>query len=175
MKINYVCLLLCFTFSPLYAATSRTLAFPVTTTVNKAELSNYMIKMSLSQDNVVLSYSVSEQKFEDANVFITSQSNIPDKEVLNYQYHYSIAELRSECQDIAGNIVKEDKDFIRLFINGSEYHKGGITPTTDFDGEDAFGFLKREDKLVLRTGKNISKDVPVACIGQVNFKVELTL
>jgi hypothetical protein len=190
MKKRCTYWLLCFAFHSVYAAplsgvSSQDLTFKVLTTINKAKLSGYEIDMRLSQDNVSLSYNASEEKFDDATVFITNQTTIPAKtELQNFQYRYHITDFHSECSTTdnkgAGVVVPAYDGFAQLFINGKEYAKKGdatsnVTPNFDFNAENASGFRKREDTLVLRTGTTMSKEMPVACTGQVSMNVELML
>ncbi|WP_199483254.1 hypothetical protein [Vibrio owensii] len=188
MRKNYVYWLLCCVVHPLYASplpgvTSESLTFKVLTTINKAKLSDYTIEMRLSQENVSLSYNPSEEKFDDATVFITNQSDIPAKtESKDFQYRYTITDFHSACHgwDKEGNAVPKYDGFAQLFIDGKEYAKKGdlasnVTPSFAFDDVDAAGFRRSEDTLTLRTGTTISKEVPVACAGQVSMQVELAL
>ena len=171
---TYLYLYLLFFFNPLSASEFKVLSFPVSTSINKAKLSDFSIQTILSSKNVTLDYNESKENFDDVNIVITNTSNIPIDELGDYQYNYTITELSSECQDYEGTVSVSD--FARIFINDYEYFQDDVTENIAFEYENSQGYRQGEDILVIRTDeKKVSKDLPVSCSGLVSFNVELIL
>lgn len=153
---------------------SKVLVFPVSTKIDKSNFIDFTIHTSVSKDHVELTYDSELQKFNDAKLSITNQSNIPSTETESYDYRYTINDLSSKCVDASQTVTVSN--FARIFINGSELNKDEISSDIEFDSENEQGFLKKEDELIIKTDENkILRDIPVVCFGVMKFEVELAL
>ncbi|HDM8224805.1 TPA: hypothetical protein P0E24_002348 [Vibrio campbellii] len=152
---------------------AETLIFPVSTTINKALLSNYSITTSLNRSYVPLTYDADNEKFLDEDIYVTNQTNIPDSEAETYKYNYFIDEFVSQCESDTDVYYQ---NFMELYINDVKFESNEQLDTPfSLTGLDGNSFKNATDKFTLKTGIAIPKDKPVYCHGHVNYVVELFL
>ncbi|MGR5445576.1 hypothetical protein ACPV47_11800 [Vibrio jasicida] len=152
---------------------AETLIFPVSTTINKALLSDYSITTSLNRKYIPLTYNAEDEKFIDEEVYVTNQTNIPDSEPETYRYNYFIDELVSQCES---DSVVYYQNFMELYINDVKFESNEQLDTPfSLTGVDGNSFKNATDKFTLKTGIAIPNDKPLYCHGHVNYVVELFL
>ncbi|MBE3897542.1 hypothetical protein [Vibrio parahaemolyticus] len=174
MVILLLIIILSVVSQPAFSAGSKSLIFPVFTTINKALLSDYTIFSDLSRHNIVLSYSEVNEKFLDEEVIIFNRSTIHQDEPANYTYRYIFKNIKSGCYNASdSDIVNES--FMGIYINGIKYTSGDKSEPIDFNNVDDYGFESRNDILTLKNEEKIMGGIPLTCEGEVDFLVELYL
>lgn len=156
-----------------HTVAAETLIFPVSTTINKAFLSNYKITTSLNRSYIPLIYDGDNEKFLDEDVYVTNQTNIPDSEPETYKYNYFIEEFVSQCESESEVYYQ---GFMDLYINDVKFESNEkLDEPFSLTGVDGQNFKNATDKFTLKTGQTIPKNKPVYCHGHVNYVVELFL
>ncbi len=155
-------------------ANSKSLVFPISTTINKALLSEYNVSTHLSRDDIRLIYSHEDKNFKAESIVVSNKSNIPIDEELDFVYRYSFNEISSSCK-IMGSEVTSNIDFISVYLNGVKHTSNDVSDSISFDSYDYDNNMYKEDIIeIVPTGVLLGES-PLYCEGEVNFIVELYL
>lgn len=167
--------LMCFVFVPLERCFgAQSYLFPLSTTINKANLYDYSIFLQLSTDSIVLEYDGRNKRFYDGWFLSYVTTTIPTTSGDSFEYNYRISDFNSSCSENGSGTVVIN-DFVDLYIDKVHYPDIGNIPDFEFYSDNTSGFERATNEFLLATNQTISSDELLSCNGNITFNVELKL
>ncbi|CAH7046282.1 conserved hypothetical protein [Vibrio chagasii] len=153
---------------------SESYLFPVSTQINRANLYDYSINVSLSNEYIVLQYDDDKELFYDGSFLSYVTTTIPTTSGDSFEYNYRISDFNSSCSENGSGTVVIN-DFVDLYIDKVHYPDIENIPNFEFDADNNSGFERATNEFLLVTNQTIPSDEPLSCNGNITFNVELKL
>ncbi|CAH6781513.1 conserved hypothetical protein [Vibrio chagasii] len=175
ININFI-FLFAFVFISRNSFCSESYIFPISTMIEKSNLYDYSIGVTLSKDFIVLRYDGENEIFETGSFVSYISTTIPVSSGESFQYSYIVSDFNSSCEE-STNTGGESiiNDFVDLYIDGVHYPDLENIPSFDFLDQITNDYKKSENKFSLITNQKIPNDKPLFCNGNITFNVELQL
>ncbi|HIF9059753.1 TPA: hypothetical protein ACX6MG_003836 [Photobacterium damselae] len=173
MKFRIVfCIFFLVVCNNVFALTSMTKSFRVSTYIDKTKILPYSIDLSLEKDIIVLSYDKDSEKFKDELVNLDVSSNIPSDDAQEISYSITLIENSSECRNIIDNELTQE-NFIDIYLDGVKINKDDTQVGFILDKIDGNKFKYAQLPFLIKSKK--INNILQSCQGSVGFMTQLAL